>query len=376
MANHTIGTRFDFDRHMLWGDNLRVLLNSHDISYGEINEILREKGIFIDSADKSITVPLLSSCLLTPTEFKKLISKSFSRESIKKYKYHNLPLKQEDVDWQSAILDDFDEWTQAVFLDQGQEFIEKPYPTINQSGEIEISYKVKKNDFSQDWIEQELIFDGHVLIKKSDNNLLLELDTTHTSKETDKINQRFINTLSNKCHQKGITQSAEANSIKFNDFTNEQRIAFFLQLTGNQSKHFKFEGFDDIDIVRDANAGPLPNDPEISWMEGRVRRIKMGGSRLDKIVFVTNKKYHKYYFFSKVSAQYKFTFGTNEGTCMISFSFPSKHTKGDDFSNSTLDISIEKLSKIEKASETNVRKKIKECLRELQNHAQKEALKK
>ena len=58
--------QFDYERAMLWGDRLRVLLNSDHISNGEITETLKEKGIFIGSSEKSDTVPLLSACLLTP----------------------------------------------------------------------------------------------------------------------------------------------------------------------------------------------------------------------------------------------------------------------------------------------------------------------
>jgi hypothetical protein len=68
--------QFDYERAMLWGDRLRVLLNSDHISNGEITETLKEKGIFIGSGEKSDTVPLLSACLLTPNEFTTLVEKS------------------------------------------------------------------------------------------------------------------------------------------------------------------------------------------------------------------------------------------------------------------------------------------------------------
>ena len=42
----TPAKQFDFERAMLWGDQLRVLLNSEHISPGEIMETLKEKGIF------------------------------------------------------------------------------------------------------------------------------------------------------------------------------------------------------------------------------------------------------------------------------------------------------------------------------------------
>jgi hypothetical protein len=73
--------QFDYERAMLWGDRLRVLLNSDHISNGEIAETLKEKGVFVGSNEKSATVPLLSACLLTPNEFTSLVEKSFVRES-------------------------------------------------------------------------------------------------------------------------------------------------------------------------------------------------------------------------------------------------------------------------------------------------------
>ncbi|MFT0696592.1 hypothetical protein ACDX34_21115 [Acinetobacter bereziniae] len=85
MQSQSYAKQFDFDKTMVWGDHLRILLNSDLISPGEISETLKEKGIFIGSSEKSDTVPLLSTCLLTPDEFSRLIEKSFIRESGQKY---------------------------------------------------------------------------------------------------------------------------------------------------------------------------------------------------------------------------------------------------------------------------------------------------
>ena len=91
--------QFDYERAMLWGDRLRVLLNSDHISNGEITETLKEKGIFIGSSEKSDTVPLLSACLLTPNEFTNLVEKSFVRESGKKYSSSKFKLTSSGADW-------------------------------------------------------------------------------------------------------------------------------------------------------------------------------------------------------------------------------------------------------------------------------------
>ncbi len=63
------------------GSELRVLLNSEHISYGEIHSLLKKKGVYVGNTDKSITVPLLSATLLTPKEFSNLIESSVDRES-------------------------------------------------------------------------------------------------------------------------------------------------------------------------------------------------------------------------------------------------------------------------------------------------------
>ena len=56
--------QFDYERAMLWGDRLRVLLNSDHISNGEITETLKEKGIFIGSSENFFhcTCPFFADC--------------------------------------------------------------------------------------------------------------------------------------------------------------------------------------------------------------------------------------------------------------------------------------------------------------------------
>ena len=49
----------DIENCIIWGDAMRVLLASDQISPGEINCMLKEKGIFIDGSDPSLTIPLL-----------------------------------------------------------------------------------------------------------------------------------------------------------------------------------------------------------------------------------------------------------------------------------------------------------------------------
>ena len=89
-----------------FGAELKVLLNSDLISYGQIQNSLKSKGVFIGNStkDKDIIAPLLSSMLLKPTEFSELIDQSIVRESKPKTRTA-LPLEiaAKDADWISAL---------------------------------------------------------------------------------------------------------------------------------------------------------------------------------------------------------------------------------------------------------------------------------
>ena len=74
------------------GAELRVLLNSEHVSYGEVHSALKAKGIFSGSNDKSVTVPLLSATLLTPSGYSALIEASVDRDSKPKVKVSALDL--------------------------------------------------------------------------------------------------------------------------------------------------------------------------------------------------------------------------------------------------------------------------------------------
>ena len=163
--------QFDYERAMLWGDRLRVLLNSEHISDGEVTETLKEKGIFIGSTNKSDTVPLLSTCLLTPAEFKRLVEKSFTRESGKKYSSCKFKLTSKNSDWKAEILNNFDSVVDGIKLENNREFASEPAISVDPDGNVRITYSLRVLDFSKDWIEQELVYPGEVLLKQSGGGL-------------------------------------------------------------------------------------------------------------------------------------------------------------------------------------------------------------
>lgn len=368
MSEDTVAKQLDVDRSMLWGDRLRVLLNSNQISYGEINTLLRGKGIFVDSSDKAVIVPLLSSCLLTPAEFSHLISLSYTRESLEKYKTDKLTLSSSTTDWRKPVLDNFEEIIGGLSLDSGHSFVKNP-TIVSRRNELEIQYTIKKEDYSKDWIERELQFSGGIVISKRDGELILELEKTHTSKETDRINNIFAKSLTSHWKKQNIVKEETPRSIRFNDFSNEERIKFFLQLTGASSAALKFDELSDVEIVRDESAGALPNDPGINWMEGKVKTIRISGEKLDQLGLITNTKFHQFCLLVKMSASYEFQSGATKGKCTVIFSFGRKSASERDFSNTEFHICIDRVPRLSGQAEKDARRNILRNLCDLRDQA-------
>jgi len=350
--------QFDHERAMLWGDRLRVLLNSDHISNGEITETLKEKGIFIGSGEKSDTVPLLSACLLTPNEFTNLVEKSFVRESGKKYSSSKFKLTSSDADWKTEIQKNFDSVVEGIKLGDDREFASEPVLSIDPDGTVRITYSVRVLDFSKDWINQEITYPGEILLKQSGNGLEIEVNKSRTSQDTNKLNDAITGAIGKFCKSKGITTDEKPESILFDDFTNNERIRFFLQLTSVNTPELSFKGIGDFEIIRDQEAGALPKEARIEWMDRHVNKIQIRGSDLGKVFLLKEESYYQYYYLIKMTATYAFKFGVSAGECGIEFAFSGKTSRDDNYSGTVFDFSIERLPRLEEGSKNRVRKEI------------------
>lgn len=361
--------QFDYERAMLWGDRLRVLLNSDHISSGEITETLKEKGIFFGSNDKSDTVPLLSACLLTPEEFTRLVSKSFVRESGKKYSSCKYKLTSTNVDWKAELLENFDSVIDGIRLMDDREFASEPTISVESNGNVRIAYSLRVLDFSKDWIEQEIVYPSEILLRQSGAGLEIEVNRFRTSKDTDKFNDGITGAIGKFYKSKGVTVDEKPESILFDDFTNSERIRFFLRLTSINTTEFTFKEIGNFEIIRDQEAGTLPKDQKIEWMEGRVKKIQINGQDLGKLFLLNEPNFYQYYYLVKMTAIYAFKFGANSGECSIELAFSGKNSRGDDYHGTAFDFSIERLSRIEEGSKNQVKKSIIQIIQDSRDGA-------
>ena len=224
-------------------------------------------------------------------------------------------------------------------------------------------------DFSADFIEQEIVYPGEIHLRQSGDGLEIEASKTRTSKDTSKLNDAVIGAIGKFYKSKGITTSEKPESIVFDDFTNSERIRFFLQLTSINTSDFTFKEIDNFEIIRDQEAGALPKEQRIEWMDGHVNKIQIKGSDLGKVFLLQEKTYYQYYYLVKMTATYAFKFGANAGDCGVEFAFSGKTSRDDNYSGTMFDFSIERIPRLEEGSKNQVRKAIIQKIQEARDAA-------
>jgi hypothetical protein len=322
------------------GSELRVLLNSEHISYGEVHSVLKAKGIFSGSNDKSITVPLLSATLLTPSGYSALIEASVDRDSKPKVKVSALDLVAASSDWITPLKQLFDTDFNPFANIESIDVVDIPGVVVENKDKVRIPYTINRKDFSKDWTQRELKFSGEISIERQGSSLKLDFSSTHSSKETEIINRRLTTRISKTLKDTGITQSEIERRITFDSFTNIERVRFFKRLTGGYGRFVGKGNVNDMEINRDISGPPLPNDPQVSWMNQTVKRLKIDGEKLNDIFLISDEKYYPFYHVQRMDVTFPYTAAANSGKFRVGFFFstPSRSDSTKDDAELTFEV--------------------------------------
>lgn len=311
----------NINRFLPFGESLKAILQHDSIKDRERRQLLRMKGVFVNSSDEESSFPILLTSLLSPNEFEFLKERLQAKEDRDKTITRTL-------EWEtsktliSAIPENFNI----------QEIIKMTFPKYKVIGnpnfkmidrnpdKISLEFKCETNNYSKPWFRGKNEFKGSVTLEKvttKDNKVQLQI--IHTSPETTDIAEKVSKKLEH--HFKAnnyMNPKKEIQRILYRDFSNEERIQFLLSMTeGNDIFTYTKATFLDI--------GPDPSETlhsDIRWLElAKVRELNINGEKLHELPFLKDKNLHKYMELSEMEVIYDFQLPSVEGSCIIRFGF-------------------------------------------------------
>lgn len=321
--SETIKEKVEADNWLPYGEQLRILLGSDHISYGEVATALRGKGVFCFNTEKSNTIPILSTSILRPFEFAALLEASISRETRPKEQPQDIKLISNNANWQNSIKALAGKLVDLVQLDSipGVTFASNPSVSFRGTHSACIEYAINRTDYSQDLLGRDLNFFAKILIEQKAGSLKLDILSQQSSKETGKINDQLVKSLTQKFKDDGISDNAEPRKILFQSFDNKNRILFLLKLAAEFGVNKGLGIIVDVNIRRNEFKKSLPEDPGIKWMEGTMRNLKIDGDKLNDIAIFSSEDYFDYFFVTKLVVDYEFEMAQNSGTCTLVYGF-------------------------------------------------------
>lgn len=305
------------------GDNLRNMLNKTIISDNDLHTILKEKGIFTCSNNREKTIPMFSSLIISPSEFEKLKEKQKTKEEKEKKRSSTIKCNIQNEKLIEILPKiNFNEFIDTRYMNY--EFWQKSVNFIQISDiHVRLEYKINRNYGNKSWFEQEKEFNASLDIKLSSDGLELTTTGIHTANETQFINNKLNNFLINDLKNKNYVEKNEQIrkiTMKGLKENNELIMKFFLKLsTVNISSFLTFDTLETLNIEIDESTKSLPKDLE--WMKEKIKKLKLDGEKVDKVLFITDNKFHQYIKCWSMTSKYTFDDLKGKGHCKIKYEF-------------------------------------------------------
>lgn len=346
------------------GDNIRQLLVKSNISKSNINVLLREKGVFLGHSDKNNSVPLLMKSIISPSDFGTLYSTQKTKEDTIKYRTASIFCSKE-----FNLEDIFSQQIELNKLIIEKHTYKPNYKVLRNSNfyfqdkdTAILEYKIERENLLNNWSNNKTYHIGSVVIKKlSNKNIQLTIQQNSTAKETLEVNSLVLSEIKEVLNNNSIVQTKDDFvSIKFDDFSNTNRIKFFNSFATDFNIYLDFKSVTDIDLFLDPD---IKSHDDIKNFLKEIDNLKLNGKGLQNHILITNDIYYPKLIFGSIKHRFKINYQGIEGFASLNFSFPEYLKKRRE--KSELQISIDlSLSKEYRGykKENEIRKKLFELI--------------
>ena len=343
----------DFEKFLPFGETLRGYLEQSFVKAADLSELLRARGVFVQTAQKEDLIPILIATLISPSEFQTLLDCRKERD-----------LKEKTIDrtrtWKSnrSLLEAANSTVQLDKLDfestEKCKLLGKPTisPVNGDSEHIELNFTVRRTRMALDWSNEESQFAGKVTLKKVKVAGQVVLTITHTSPETKDVAEKYAKLIEEALRSSDdIGEPSADDQILYSSFDNTQRADFFLSLTGEcNHDQLKFDRLTNFEALTDRTK-PIPDSCK-DLIEG-FEQLRLKGE-LHNSAYCRKREIYPFVRFYRMDARFKFKVIGAEGECTIRFEFSEYGTSQNNKAEFTHEIEIhhldEKFKHISKAA--------------------------
>ena len=316
---HPLTYRF----HLPCGQELLPLLEQQYISATVLKDLLRSRGTFINSQDKSVLISALMLTYLTPKEFDYLMDIAITREDRKKVRndYDELNANS-SISFADALPDQDTISIKHFVKDKLLSCELEGNPTlVRQSDDhYRLSFEIRRRNLHSSWIKSEQVFPAEVNIYKDDKRRVIKYENWHTSEETRLATRNVTHSIRRSMTSKGFIHKDQTNTLRFNSFNNAERIAFLMKFTSQfDNEIFQFEKLVDLSLRLDEKS--TCSDERLTWMKDKVSQLNLSGTALENTFFVTDIACRDHLHVWRFECRYTFDTADGKGSIIIAFEF-------------------------------------------------------
>ena len=312
--------KLEVNKHIPFGATLQDVLNHPSLSDTKLKYLLRLRGIYLEDSKNNDTYPILLSTILSPSEFEYIKENIRGKEL--NQKILSRPLAWHNTDDLIKVVPDKIDLKEIIrTADSRQAVISQTNFAMVEGNpnKVKMQFRCQTNNYNSGWYRTKNEYDGEIVLEKVQENDKVYLRMIYTSPETQTIADLGVKHLVNEFKSKNYTKpNTDVERILYSNFTNEERIKFFLSLT-DSSEIFEFQRATDSDIAPDRT---MEMPIEIAkLMTGKVNTLKINGETLHEHYLINENENHKYIELASVEALYNFSYHAAEGNCVVQFGF-------------------------------------------------------
>ena len=318
----------DLDRILPFGEMMKPVIASTILSETDLKSFLVRKGIYIGNKEKQITVPLLSTLLLSPEELNVLKYLLKTKEDKVKSVPRSCNLTNQPIQFDSLknlVGSTVQDSLERLHLPSNCQFFKKPSISY-VNNQVAVEFIVEKRNSTKDLITGKQHHEGSITFSLT--NGTLESEINYTSPEVYRLGTRLFEHIEKALLDQNAIAST-FHSVRFDSFTNLERINFFMRFLSTRDENVFSDAVLEHMVVKPD--GTLENELpfDLESLKDKVNQLAISGKALDSVHYFQD-DYKVALLMQRVKIKYAYNLNGETGKCVVDLDFKNALNGNDD----------------------------------------------